>query len=437
MTKNQNDSQQAPKDNDDLISATVTVAPVIAPSSDTGQLPRHPKTSQRDRNIAFGVLMLGAMCLGLGQTILFTILPPLARRIGLADIQVGMIFTVSALMWVIMSPVWGRRSDKIGRKPVILLGVGMFSVSIAGIGCILHLSLKDSLSSLSIFILLVLFRSLHGLFSSAGPAASQAYVADRTKPDERTSSLAGIAAAFGLGATLGPGIGGTTVQFGPVIPLFIVSGIAILSFLTILRFLPERSRPLQRTNQPKLKVTDKRLRAALFYGVCGGVLMVLPIQLIGFYLIDILELEEISASQVLSVVFMVSSIAALFSQLVIIQRFKLPPSLLVWIAPPTIALGQLIVALGSDIGTISFGMMITGLGTGMYFPAYNATISLRVNPEEQGAAAGLANATGAIGYIFAPVLAFGLYEISPQTPFYFSACLAVLLTVYARLVLRT
>ena len=416
--------------------SSITVPPVTEPSEGSGALPVTATTSQKDRRRAFAILMLATLCLGLGQTILFAILPPIARQIGLADIQVGLVFTVSAILWVLMSPIWGRRSDRVGRKPIILLGVGMFAVSLAALGLVLQAGLSGALPVFVIFLMLVGFRGLHGLFSSAGPAASQAYVADRTDPDERTSSLAAIGAAYGLGATLGPGIGGATVQFGPVIPLFVVSAIAIASLLAILRFLPERSRPVQRGPVTRLKLTDPRLRASLFYGVCGGVLMVVPVQLTGFYLLDVLALEEVSASQMLGVVFMVSSMAALFSQLVIIQHFKLSPQLLMRISPPIIMIGHLIIALGRDFGSITFGMLITGLGTGMLRPAYNAAVSLRVSPEEQGAAAGLANSTSTMGHIFTPALAFTLYSISPQTPFFASAILALMLTVYAFVILR-
>lgn len=422
-------------DKDSAGATVVTVPPVVEPSLESDPLPPHPLTTQKQRRIAFGVLMLSALCLGLGQTILFTILPPIARRIGFADIQVGLIFTVSAIAWVTMSPIWGRRSDVVGRKPIILFGIGMFAVSTTALAIALQAGLDNKLSILMTFILLVLFRGLHGLFGSAGPAAAQAYVADRTAPNERASSLAGIAAAFGLGATLGPGIGSATVQFGAVVPLFVVALIAIASFFTILKFLPERTRPAKRRDVPRLKLNDPRLRGALFYGVCGGVLMVTPVQIIGFYIIDVLALDEVSASQMLGVVFMVSSMAALFSQLVIIQRFNFSPGTLLTIAPPTIMLGHLIIALGQDFGTITFGMLITGLGTGMFMPSYNATISLSVTPDEQGAAAGLANSTSATGYIFAPALAFGLYQLSPQAPFYFTVTLALFLAIYARLAL--
>ncbi|MCI5047594.1 MAG: MFS transporter [Aquisalinus sp.] len=416
---------------EDKVSASAIVPAVTEPRLDSDPLPPHPETSPGARRWAMGILMLCIICLGLGQTILFAILPPIARSIGLADIQVGIIFTVSAFMWVFFSPYWGRRSDVLGRKPVILLSVGMFAISIGALAVVLELGLNSVISVMAVFVLLVLSRSLHGIFVSAGPAAAQAYVADRTAPEERTASLAGLTAAFGLGASIGPGIGSATVQFGPVVPLYIVTIISVLSFAAIFIWLPERSKPVVRKDRRKLQLNDKRLWPVFIYGAGGGLLMVIPIQLIGFYLIDVLQLDELTASQYLGVALMVSSMASLFSQLVIVQRLKLSPWLLLQIAPAMVLLGHAVIALGRDFGTIVFGLMLAGLGTGIIMPAYNAAVSLSVKADEQGAAAGLANSFFAVGFIIAPIIAFSLYDASPQTPFICSAMIALAMIFYA------
>ncbi|WP_306250147.1 MFS transporter [Parvularcula sp. IMCC14364] len=431
-------SNPAEDDNlaEDKVSASAIVPAVTAPRLDSDQLPPHPAAHPGERRRAMGILMLCIICLGLGQTILFAILPPIARSLGLQDIQVGIIFTVSAFMWVFFSPFWGRRSDVLGRKPVILLSVGMFAVSIGALAVVLELGLKGVLPVMAVFVLLTLSRSLHGIFVSAGPAAAQAYVADRTAPEERTASLAGLTAAFGLGASIGPGIGSATVQFGPVVPLYIVTVISVLSFAAIFFWLPERSKPVVVKNRRKLQLTDPRLRRIFIYGAGGGLLMVVPIQLIGFYLLDVLQLDELSASQFLGVALMVSSMASLFAQLVLVQRLKLSPWLLLQAAPALVLFGHVIIALGRDFGTIVFGLVFAGLGTGIIMPAYNAAVSLSVKADEQGAAAGLANSFFAVGFIIAPIVAFSLYDLSPQTPFICSAIIAGLMAIYAWRLLR-
>lgn len=351
--------------------------------------------------------------------------------------MVGIIFTVSAIFWVFMSPFWGRRSDIWGRKPVLMIGIGVFSISIGGLAFILQQSLKGGMTAMLVFVLLTAFRALHGGFSSAGPAAAQAYVADRSSRKDRASALASIAASFGLGATLGPGIASATTPFGATAPLYIVSGVAVLAFLAIWKFLPERTKPSQKDRSSKLKFSDPRLRATLLYGILGGIVMVTPLQLFGFYLIDTLSLDPVTASQYLGIAFMMSSMAALVSQLVIIQRLKLPTSLLLKLAPAIIMTAHFLIIIGKDFGTLVFAMMLGGLGAGLFVPSYNARMSLSVDKSEQGAVAGISNSAYVSGYVVAPVAAFSLYSLSPQLPFICTTAFAAFLAVYAHLVLRT
>lgn len=412
-------------------------ASVTRPYVDGEDLGRHPETSLKARRSGITILLCGTFCLGLGQTILFTVLPPIARIVGLADIMVGIIFTISAIFWVFMSPFWGRKSDIWGRKPVLMIGVGVFSISIGGLAFILQLSLLGGMTAMTIFILLTAFRVLHGGFSSAGPAAAQAYVADRSSRKERAASLASIAASFGLGATLGPGIASVTTPLGPTVPLYIVSGAAVMAFLAIWKFLPERTKPSQKDRLTKLKFNDPRLRAPLLYGVLGGIIMVTPIQLFGFYLIDVLALDTATASQYLGIAFMMSSMAALVSQLVIIQRLKIPTSILLRLAPALIMGAHLLIVTGRDFGVLVFAMALGGLGGGLFVPSYNARMSLSVSKNEQGAVAGIANSAYVSGYIVAPIAAFYLYSLSPQLPFLCTTILAAFLAVYAHFLLRT
>ncbi len=413
------------------VSAAIIVPPVTEPRLDTDLIPPHPKTSKAARRRAMAILMLSIICLGLGQTILFAILPPIARAMGMADMEVGIIFTLSAIMWVVMSPYWGRKSDVWGRKPVILLGVGAFAISLALLGLVMQAGMQNTLSLGVAFLLMCVFRSFHGLFASGGPAAAQAYVADRTAPEERTASLAGLTAAFGLGASIGPGIGAATAQFGAVVPIYVVAVIAVLSFFAILFWLPERSKPSAPKDRAKLSVWDKRLRMVLLYGIGGGILMVLPIQLTGFLLIDVLALDEATASQYLGIALMISSLASLFSQLVIVQRLSISPQLLLVISPAVTAVGHFLVVIGTNFGALVFALLVTGLGTGMILPSYNAVISLSVTPKEQGAAAGVGNSFFAVGFIVTPIIAFTLYKVSPQMPFICSGIFSIALAYFA------
>jgi len=393
-------------------------------------------TTPQERRFAFRILMLSSFCLGLGQTILFALLPPIARELGFADIQVGLIFSVSALLWFLTSPRWGRLSDRTGRKRIILLGVSAFAISLSAFALVLAFGLSGGLPPLLCFGLLLLARAGHGGVSSAAPAASQAYIADRTTPAERTANLASLSAAFGLGATVGPGLAGFAAAFGPVAPLFGVSLVAVTALCLIARFLPERTPPRDRAARARLRFSDPRLRALLAFGFVGGIVFAVPKQLLGFYLIDRLALDAAGATAALGLIFTLSSLMALFAQLVIIQRLRVPTAILLRIAPPILVIGHLTVGLTDHLPVIVGAMMLTGLGNGMFLPAFNGAISLSISPEEQGNAAGLGSSMTALALIFTPSIAFTVYKLAPSVPFFLSAALAGAMALSAPIVTR-
>ena len=389
------------------------------------------RTSQRARALAVSVLLVGAVCAGMGQTIVFSVLPPLARELGIAEMKVGIIFMIAATCWVTMGPRWGRLSDAIGRKPFVVMGLASFGFSMLLFGGALELGLAGVLSGLPLYMMLVMTRSFYGVTGSAGPPAAQAYIADRTSAADRTAGIAGFSAAFGFGAMLGPGFGAAASVFGKTAPFFAIAAFALLMSVATLALLPERTAPTKRAPGPRLRPTDRRVAPFLIYGVAFGVINAIPIQTIAFYFIDALGFSTDIAPQLVGVGLMGGAMASLFSQLVIVQRLKLTPATLMRIAPALFVLGHLLIATLPHLGVVVFGMVLAGFGAGLAAPGFNAAASLAVRSEEQGAAIGLANAAGASGFIVSPLLSFWLYGLAPQAPYFFSMSLALVLFVYA------
>src|ERR1700744_4387876 len=86
-------------------------------------------TTPAERSRAFSILFVSLLCMGAGHSIIYTILPPLGRQLGLGPFQVTTIFAASATIWIFSSAFWGHRSDHWGRKPVMLLGFVAFAIS--------------------------------------------------------------------------------------------------------------------------------------------------------------------------------------------------------------------------------------------------------------------------------------------------------------------
>ena len=137
----------------------------------------------------------------IGFGIVLPLLPFYAEHFGANALLVGLLSTSFSLMQLLFAPVWGRLSDRVGRRPVILAGLLGSSISY------LTFALAQSLP------ILFLSRILAGI-AGANISTAQAYIADSTQPENRAKGMGLIGAAYGLGFTVGPAIGGILSQYG-------------------------------------------------------------------------------------------------------------------------------------------------------------------------------------------------------------------------------
>ncbi|HXI86931.1 MAG TPA: MFS transporter, partial [Parvularculaceae bacterium] len=288
-----------------------------------------------------------------------------------------------------------------------------------------------ALTGLGLYLLIVGSRSIYGIIGSATPAAAQGYIADRTPPERRTAGVASFSAAFGLGAIAGPGLGGAVAAIDPVAPLYAVAALAGAMTLIIFFFLPEKTAPAPRERRASLSHFDRRLRPFLIFGLVFGMVNAAPIQTTAFYFMDILHLSPDRAPQFAGAGLMGAAMASLFSQVVLVQRLRLEPHLLMRIAPALLAGGHALIAASHQFAPLILGLIIAGLGAGMALPGFTGAAMLAVGDGEQGSAAGLANSASSSGFIFSPLVAFTLYRIAPQAPYVLTAMLSVVLLIFA------
>src|SRR3990167_11391846 len=224
-----------------------------------------PKLAPR----SFGILFAVSIVVAVGNTGLMSILPAIGRQIQIPDPFMAAIFSLSALLWAVMSPVWARESDKRGRRPLIMLGLGVFAISMLCCGLVVTAGLHHLAPWPVIFVVFLLARALFGLIGSASNPATQAYVAERTPRSERTQMMASLAGAFGLGTVVGPFLAPMFIL--PVVslagPLFSFSLIALCMLIVVWRLLPEESVPRESRRLASAALwKDKRLSPFLIYG---------------------------------------------------------------------------------------------------------------------------------------------------------------------------
>ncbi len=389
-------------------------------------------TSPLRRKRAFALLFGTMVCMGAGQTVLFAILPPAARQLNMSALEMTLIFSISALAWTLTTAYWGLKSDKWGRKPVLLLGQIAFAVSFVLLALTLEFSLRGWLAGFLIFPLLVISRTIYGVLGSGTAPAAQAYVADRTSPQERLNGVASVNAAFGLGTAVGPGIATLFAAVGLLAPFYFVAGLALIVAATIWFYLPERTMPApppETKTRVALKFYDRRILPFVIFTVVLSMASAIPIQTMGLFFMDVLHTKPDVTAQFIMIGQMALGMSALFAQMVVVQRFDLSVRQLSSWGCVIAAVGCAMFLLVPTIGALVFALVLVGLGFGMARPGYISTASLVVSPHEQGAVAGLLGAAGAAGFIAAPI--FGvMYDVSPFIPYAFGMALLMLLLVY-------
>ncbi|HEY2071271.1 MAG TPA: MFS transporter [Rhizomicrobium sp.] len=386
-------------------------------------------TTPAERKRAFAILFLSLLCMGAGQSVINPILQALGPKLGLSPVQVTSIFACSALIWIFSSTFWGVRSDIWGRKPVMLLGLIAFAVSFAAFAGILSLGLGHAIAASLTFPLLIASRCIYGTFGSGTSAAAQAYVADRTTPRERLSGVAVISMAFALGTTAGPVVGATLTYVNLLAPFYFISIMALASAAAIWFLLPERTAPQSQALKPStLRWYEPRMFPFVGFGVVLSLVGSIPLQILGFFLHDILHTGASDVARLGSIGFVISALSALFAQFVVVRRFRGSSRWLVAAGVVIAALSNVLFLLAHNFAMVAAAMSLSGLGLGIARPGFTAGASLSVAPHEQGAVAGLIGTAGAAGFIFGPVIGW-LYEMSPSAPYACGAVVMLMLLV--------
>ena len=172
------------------------------------------RNSKRSLLVLFSVIVIDLVGFG----IVVPILPYYAKSLDTSPTTLGFLLAVYPAFQFIFSPIWGRLSDRIGRKPVMLATI------LGTAGALTLLGVSHSL--LGLFA----GRILGGIFG-ANISVATAYVADVTREDERTRWMGMVGASFGVGFLIGPAIGGVLAPFGYGVPMLVAAGLAAVNFL--------------------------------------------------------------------------------------------------------------------------------------------------------------------------------------------------------------
>lgn len=405
----------------------------------------------------FGLLFLVMLTIAAGNTGLQSVLPAIGRSLDLPDSAVAAAFSISALIWTVTAPLWARRSERHGRRNMLLLGLGGFVVSLFLSGLVLTAGILGWIGPLATFVALIVSRLIYGSLGSAAPPAAQAMVAGRTNTEERTRALTLLASAFGLGTIIGPALAPFFVFTfaGLAGPAYVFAAVGGLVLFAVLRTLPARATPGNArgamAGYPSIggqgtgaNVTaaiggkaeqigwrDPRIFAWLLIGLVAGHAQAMTGQAMGFLIIDRLGLPLNEAQQAIGIVLMVGAGAALLAQWGIIPLLNLTPrQLVIWGCIVAIT-GCIATGFATSLYGLSTAFALASLGFGFMRPGFTAGASLAVGDAAQSSVAGRVTAVNGAAFILGPSIGVGLYQFWGPLPYFTAAAALALLFLYS------
>ena len=378
------------------------------------------------------VLILALMSTGMGQSLVFAILAPLGREVHLGELQITSIIALSALIFGLAAPHWGRLSDRIGRQPIMITGLVGYTVGTVLFTSVFYAGMTGLLSGTLLYVILLITRCCQSIVMSATGPASAAYAADHTSRDERTKTMARLGTANSMGTILGPAVSGALATFGLLAPLYFAAALAAAAALVVWQKLPVAT-TVQHTNRKhsrKLRYTDKRITLLLITAVGLFIGFSSIQQTLGFQLQDKLHLSGIETAQMTGAALMVCATFTFLTQITVMQRLQLRPTQFVRIGLLSMVIGAAVISGFETFMTLAVGMAFLGIGMALCMPSIAAGASLAVSAEEQGAAAGLVSSCPAIGFAIGPICAGGLYQYhTALAPLFSTGVLFIVLVV--------
>jgi len=385
---------------------------------------------------------IAMVAMGAGMSINFVVVAPLARKAGLTEIEVAGILTLSAAVYALLIPAWGRLADRFGRKRVMIFSLSAMGLTNMAFVFALNAALAGLVTGLTAFFTLVFVRIWFGLLSPGLQPAAMAAMTDATTPMTRAGGLGMLGACVSIGSILGPAGATVLAPFGALMPIWgtIVLNLAVAVILAIV--LPAtRKRPKTAKRPTPLAVRDPRVFPHLVFLFSYFIGIGIVQQTLSWFIEDRYKFVDTAGRSAGEAVVLHTGIAfACFAAGMIVVQFgyvqprRPDPRKILPLGLAIVALGYVAADLFFPFWAVAISFLTVGGGAALAVPAANALGSLSVTREEQGAAAALLAAAPPSGFIFGPLIGATLYSFMPQLPLYVSAALIGSLAIYALLV---
>jgi multidrug resistance protein len=367
----------------------------------------------------FGVIWTTVALDLIGFGILLPVLPRFAADAGASPTTAGVLVASFSVAQLLFAPVWGRVSDRVGRKPVLI--VSLIGTAIG--------SLLTGLAGSALWLLFV-GRIVDGA-SGASVSVAQASVTDLAAPDQRARLLGLLGAAFGAGFALGPAIGGIAALADHRLPFFLAAVIAGVNALAAVRRLPETRHTRTRSGVVQYDMSQ----SATPEPRAGGLVPLIACAFVAVVAFSAFEatfslLAENRFGLTESAtygVFFVIGIAIVFVQGGLIHPIvaALGETRTIRTGLACNAVGLAFVALDGGWATLTPGLALLVIGQGMVTPTLASAVAGRARHERRGAVLGMQQSAGGLARVVGPAAGGALFQhVGVSSPYVVGACLA-------------
>lgn len=367
------------------------------------------------------VLMATAFMDMVGALMVIPLLPFYATELGSDARGLAVIVSAFSAVQLISAPLWGRVSDRYGRRPALVIGLGA-----AAIGYVIFAFSHT-------FWMLLLSRIVQGA-GGGTVGVIQAYVADAVEPRDRARSLGWLSAATNVGVIFGPLLGSMSVGWGRPAPGLLAAGLAVLNMAFAWRFLTEshgvaareKARLARRPREVLMRVGFTHVREpasrliwiyALGMGAFYGITAILTLFLIARFDVTTRTIGLFFAYiGALNVVFRVLVLGWVVDRLGEARTMRLGAGAL--------ALGLFLLPLTSTLPMLALAIALMPLGTSLTFPSVTALLSRVVGNHERGMYMGVQQTFGGFGRVLYPLWAGWAWDVlGMHEPFWTSAAI--------------
>lgn len=362
------------------------------------------------RNLYILTFILFVAMLGYG--IIIPILPFYIENMGAGGLELGLLVASYAVMRLIFGPIWGELSDRIGRKPVLLIGIFGFTITMIWFGFATQLWM------------LFLARILSGVLSSATAPTTMAYIGDSTPDEERGGGMGLLGAAGGIGTIIGPVLGGFLATKTLATPFFIAAAFSVVSLILAVIFLPE-SNPIPDQISTKGQKTSFNPRSmwVIMHSPIGVLFILTFISTCGVMIFanvfGLYSLEKFNyGPDEIGIIMMVLGLVSALTQGLLVgpltKKFGDESILKSSLFATSISFILLLPANNSL--TVILTTAIFGLTVSLQIPALTALTSRRAT-FPQGIAMGMSNSFISLGRIVGPIIGGMILDINLNLPY--------------------